>query len=108
MGRRMCASRLSKEPLMGRLRLAAVGSTLRRARAAAAHMWANTAARVWAFVAAHARIAVARCVWPGVLLCMWGTAADAHIASNGFLTLNVEGSNLTGSVELTLRDAELA
>ena len=93
---------------MGRLRLAAVGSTLRRVRAAAAHMWANTAARVWAFVAAHARIAVARRVWPGVLLCMWATAAYAHIASNGFLTLNVEGSNLTGSIELTLRDAELA
>jgi hypothetical protein len=39
---------------------------------------------------------------------MWAAAAYAHIASNGFLTLNVEGSNLTGSIELTLRDAELA
>jgi hypothetical protein len=82
------------------LRLAAVGSLLRQVRAATA--------RVWAFAVAHARLAVARRVWPGVLLCMWATAAWPHIASNGFLTLNVEGANLTGSLELSLRDAELA
>jgi len=35
-------------------------------------------------------------------------AAHAHIASNGFLTVNVEGSNLTGAIELAMRDAELA
>jgi hypothetical protein len=34
--------------------------------------------------------------------------ADAHIASNGFLTLSVEGSRAGGSMELALRDAELA
>ena len=38
----------------------------------------------------------------------WSSAASAHIASNGFLTLNVEGSNITGTIELALRDAELA
>ena len=36
------------------------------------------------------------------------TTAHAHIASNGFLTVNVEGSNLTGAIELAMRDAELA
>src|ERR1700744_4536279 len=36
------------------------------------------------------------------------TDADAHIASNGFLTLSVEGSRAEGSIELALRDAELA
>jgi hypothetical protein len=34
--------------------------------------------------------------------------AQAHIASNGFLTLKVEGSKLSGSIELAMRDAELA
>jgi hypothetical protein len=36
------------------------------------------------------------------------TNAQAHIASNGFLTLAVEGSRIEGSLELALRDAELA
>jgi hypothetical protein len=36
------------------------------------------------------------------------TAANAHIASNGFLTLNVEGSNVSGTIELAMRDGELA
>ncbi len=35
-------------------------------------------------------------------------AASAHIASNGFLTLDVAGSRVTGSIELALRDGELA
>lgn len=35
-------------------------------------------------------------------------SASAHIASNGFLTANIEGREITGSVELALRDAELA
>jgi hypothetical protein len=43
-----------------------------------------------------------------VLLLAMATTAQAHIASNGFLTLNVEGSRLSGSVELAMRDAELA
>jgi hypothetical protein len=42
------------------------------------------------------------------LLLALATTAQAHIASNGFLTLNVEGSNLTGTIELAMRDAELA
>ncbi len=42
------------------------------------------------------------------LLTMIATNAEAHIASNGFLTLNVEGSSLTGTIELAMRDAELA
>jgi hypothetical protein len=43
-----------------------------------------------------------------VLLLAMATTAQAHIASNGFLTLNVEGSRLSGAVELAMRDAELA
>lgn len=45
------------------------------------------------------------------LLCMLlaiATNAHAHIASNGFLTLNVEGSGINGTIELATRDAELA
>jgi hypothetical protein len=42
------------------------------------------------------------------LLLGMATTAHAHIASNGFLTLNVEGSSLTGTIELAMRDAELA
>jgi hypothetical protein len=36
------------------------------------------------------------------------TVAQAHIASNGFLTVQVEGANLRGTFELAMRDAELA
>ena len=46
-------------------------------------------------------------LWP-VLACAWAATANAHIASNGFLTLNVEGSNVTGTIELAMRDGELA
>ncbi len=34
--------------------------------------------------------------------------AQAHVASNSFLQLQVEGSSITGSLELAVRDAELA
>jgi hypothetical protein len=34
--------------------------------------------------------------------------AEAHIASNGFLTLDVTGSTAAGSLELAIRDGELA
>ena len=34
--------------------------------------------------------------------------AQAHIASNGFLTLEVEGSRVSGAIELAIRDGELA
>ncbi len=34
--------------------------------------------------------------------------AQAHIASNGFLSANVAGKDVTGSVELAVRDVELA
>ena len=48
----------------------------------------------------------------GAVALLWllaiATTAQAHIASNGFLTLNVEGSKLSGSIELAMRDAELA
>ena len=42
------------------------------------------------------------------LLLTIATTVHAHIASNGFLTIEVEGSNLTGTIELAMRDAELA
>jgi hypothetical protein len=43
-------------------------------------------------------------------LCMLlvSTAVHAHIASNGFLVAHVDGSMVTGSYELAVRDAELA
>ena len=50
--------------------------------------------------------AVAVVLW--ILTMAVATTAEAHIASNGFLTLNVEGSKLSGSIELAMRDAELA
>lgn len=37
-----------------------------------------------------------------------GPLAQAHIASNGFLTLRVEGAKVSGSIELAIRDGELA
>ena len=43
-----------------------------------------------------------------VFLLALATTAHAHIASNGFLTLNVQGPRLSGSIELAMRDAELA
>jgi len=60
----------------------------------------------WAKVA-RAGFDCARCVWP-LLVCAWAANAHAHIASNGFLTLNVEGSTITGTIELAMRDGELA
>ena len=35
-------------------------------------------------------------------------AANAHIASNGFLVAHVAGSDVTGSIEIAVRDVELA
>jgi hypothetical protein len=52
--------------------------------------------------------------WYARLICLLllaffaATSAHAHIASNGFLTLNVEGSNIAGTIELAMRDGELA
>jgi HupE / UreJ protein len=46
-----------------------------------------------------------------LLLLFWvlaGTSAQAHVASNGFLELNAQGRDLTGSIELAVRDVELA
>lgn len=37
-----------------------------------------------------------------------GGTAHAHIASNGFLAANVAGQEVTGSIELAVRDVELA
>ncbi|HXA37032.1 MAG TPA: HupE/UreJ family protein [Steroidobacteraceae bacterium] len=45
----------------------------------------------------------------GVLLMIAAApTAHAHIASNGFLVANVAGSDITGSMELAVRDVELA
>jgi hypothetical protein len=43
-----------------------------------------------------------------LVLLLAGPLAQAHIASNGFLTLNVEGSRISGAIELAIRDGELA
>ncbi len=37
-----------------------------------------------------------------------GSLAQAHIASNGFLSLKVDGGQVAGSLELAIRDGELA
>ena len=43
-----------------------------------------------------------------LLMLLAGSFARAHIASNGFLTLNIEGARISGSIELAIRDGELA
>jgi len=43
-----------------------------------------------------------------LVLLLAGPAARAHIASNGFLTLKVDGPKVSGAVELAIRDGELA
>ena len=46
----------------------------------------------------------------GVLIAclLAGAAAQAHVASNGFLTVQVSDHTLTGSLEIAVRDLELA
>lgn len=46
-------------------------------------------------------------LWLLALLAGTG-AAQAHISSNGFLMAKVQGQDITGSVELAVRDVELA
>jgi hypothetical protein len=43
-----------------------------------------------------------------LLLMLCGPLAQAHIASNGFLTLKVDGAQVSGAMELAIRDGELA
>jgi HupE / UreJ protein len=43
-----------------------------------------------------------------LVLLLSGQLAQAHIASNGFLTLELQGSQVSGSIELAIRDGELA
>jgi hypothetical protein len=42
------------------------------------------------------------------LMAVFSPVARAHIASNGFLVVQVHGAQLSGSVELAVRDVELA
>ena len=39
---------------------------------------------------------------------LWAGCAGAHVASNGFLVAGVQGREIAGSVELAVRDVELA
>ena len=48
-----------------------------------------------------------RRLWLLTLLA-WAGTVQAHIASNGFLVANVTGQEISGSVELAVRDVELA
>jgi HupE / UreJ protein len=43
-----------------------------------------------------------------LILILAGPLAQAHIASNGFLNLKVDGAEVSGAVELAIRDGELA
>ncbi len=43
-----------------------------------------------------------------LVLLLVGPVAQAHIASNGFLTLKVAGPTVSGAIELAIRDGELA
>jgi HupE / UreJ protein len=43
-----------------------------------------------------------------LLLLLTGSLARAHIASNGFLKLTADGTQVSGSLELAIRDGELA
>jgi hypothetical protein len=43
-----------------------------------------------------------------VLMLIFSPVARAHIASNGFLVVQVHGAQLSGSIELAVRDVELA
>jgi len=45
--------------------------------------------------------------WPPAML-LAAPLAQAHIASNGFLNLKVDGSQVSGALELAIRDGELA
>ncbi len=48
-------------------------------------------------------------VWLSLtLLLAFSASAQAHVASNSFLSLNVDGAAIEGSVELAVRDAEMA
>jgi hypothetical protein len=46
--------------------------------------------------------------WLLLFWALWASAAQAHVASNGFLNLEVRGRIVTGSIELAVRDVELA
>jgi hypothetical protein len=46
--------------------------------------------------------------WCMLALLLAGSLAHAHIASNGFLNLKVDRSQISGSLELAIRDGELA
>lgn len=46
--------------------------------------------------------------WLTLLVLTFAGSAHAHIASNGFLTVRVEGERLDGAIELSVRDVELA
>jgi HupE/UreJ protein len=51
---------------------------------------------------------VARKVCGALLLILAGPLAQAHIASNGFLNLKIDGAQVSGAIELAIRDGELA
>lgn len=43
-----------------------------------------------------------------LLMCTWAAAAQAHVASNSFVVAHVDGRRITGSIEVAVRDVELA
>jgi HupE / UreJ protein len=51
---------------------------------------------------------VLRKICGALLLMLAGPLAQAHIASNGFLNLKVDGAQVSGAMELAIRDGELA
>ena len=45
---------------------------------------------------------------PLLIALAWACSAHAHVASNGFLVGKVTGQDIVGSVEVAIRDVELA
>jgi hypothetical protein len=48
------------------------------------------------------------CRWGWLLTVLLAATAHAHVASNGFLAMSVDGDQVHGSIEIAVRDVELA
>ena len=51
---------------------------------------------------------IPQCILAALLSCSFTAAAQAHIASSGFLSVKIAGTDVVGSIEIAVRDVELA